>query len=108
MFELGDSEIGQVHKSVVRAFATDPALKRYYVALPYDRPAGDISGTKSGRSGTKPRKSAFTKWTEKKAEWEGLAAARGSPDPRPPPRRCVYRRLPGTTFSCGTANIPNG
>lgn len=77
VFELGDSEIGQVHKSVVRALDTDPALKRYYVALPYDRPAGDTSGKKSGKSGTKPRKSAFTKWTEKKAEWEGLAAARG-------------------------------
>ncbi|MGU3587413.1 NACHT domain-containing protein [Rhodococcus sp. C26F] len=77
MFELGDNELGQVHKSVVRALDTDPALKRYYVALPYDRPAGDISGRKSGRSGTKPRKSAFTKWTQKKTEWEELAAARG-------------------------------
>ncbi|MFC9355843.1 hypothetical protein ACFTZB_04540 [Rhodococcus sp. NPDC057014] len=77
VFEFGNDEVGQVHKSVVRALDTEPALKRYYVALPYDRPAGDTSGKKAGKSGAKPRKSAFTKWTEKKAEWEGLAAARG-------------------------------
>jgi hypothetical protein len=70
LFEFGDSEIGQIHKSVIRTLETEPNLKRYFVALPYDLPAGDTGGPK-------PRKSAFTKWQEKKAEWESLAAARG-------------------------------
>lgn len=70
LFKFDKDEIAQVKDSVLRALDREPALKRYYVALPYDLPAGDISGEK-------PRKSAHTKWTEKKAEWEGLAAARG-------------------------------
>lgn len=71
LFEFGDSEIGQVHKSVVRVLETEPDLKRLYVALPYDLPAGDVT-----KSNTK-RKSAYTKWTEKKAEWQAMAVARG-------------------------------
>ncbi len=71
LFEFGDSEIAQVHKSVVRVLNTEPALKRLYIAMPYDLPAGDVDGPKV------QRKSAYTKWTEKKAEWEALATARG-------------------------------
>lgn len=70
LFKFDKDEIAQVQESVVRALDREPYLKRYYVALPYDLPAGDISGEK-------PRKSAYTKWTEKKAAWEGLAVARG-------------------------------
>lgn len=70
LFKFGKDEIAQVQESVFRALDREPAMKRYYVALPYDLPAGDTSGEK-------PRKSAYTKWTEKKAEWEELAAARG-------------------------------
>ena len=69
VFEFGDSEIGQVHASVVRALDTEPKLTRYFVVLPYDLPAGDTTGPK-------PRKSAFTKWSEKQTEWRDLAAAR--------------------------------
>lgn len=71
LFEFGDSEIGQIHKSVVRVLETEPDLKRLYVALPYDLPAGDVIKSKT------KRKSAYTKWTEKKAEWQAMAAARG-------------------------------
>ena len=71
LFEFGDSEIGQVHKSVVRVLETESELKRLYVALPYDLPAGDVKNSKV------KRKSAYTKWTEKKSEWQAIAAARG-------------------------------
>lgn len=71
LFEFGDSEIGQAHKSVVRVLETEPNLKRFYVALPYDLPAGDVDKP------TAKRKSAYTKWTEKRDEWQALAAARG-------------------------------
>lgn len=71
LFEFGESEVGQVHKSVVRVLETEPNLRRLYVALPYDLPAGDVDKPKA------KLKSAYTKWTEKKAEWEALAAARG-------------------------------
>ena len=70
LFKFDTDEIAQVQASVVRALETEPVLKRYYVVLPYDLPAGDISGEK-------PRKSAYTKWTERKAAWEELAVARG-------------------------------
>ncbi|WP_029458575.1 NACHT domain-containing protein [Dietzia alimentaria] len=70
LFKFDAGEIAQVEKSVVRALDLEPTLKRYYVTLPYDLPAGDTTGEK-------PTKSAFTKWIEKKAEWEALAADRG-------------------------------
>ena len=54
----------------MRALERDSALTRYLVVLPYDLPAGDSAGPRS-------RKSAHTRWTEKKIEWEALAAARG-------------------------------
>ncbi|EWS82446.1 hypothetical protein BF93_10880 [Brachybacterium phenoliresistens] len=71
LFGFGDSEIGQIHHSVVRVLEMEPDLKRFYIALPYDLPAGDVV-----KSATK-RKSAFTKWTEKKAEWQAMATDRG-------------------------------
>ncbi|MGW6276194.1 hypothetical protein [Kribbella sp. NPDC055071] len=64
LFALGDSELAQVDGSVRRALATEPRLTRYFVVLPYDRPAGDT------RRRGRPVKSAYTKWLEKKAVWE--------------------------------------
>ncbi|GAA1190181.1 hypothetical protein [Prauserella alba] len=72
LFALGDSEIAQVRKSVVRALETEPNLKRYFIALPYDLPAGDT--VQNGR----PVKSAATRWQEKKEEWEKLAKDKGN------------------------------
>lgn len=71
LFEFGDSEIGQIHKSVVRVLDTEQNLRRLYVTLPYDLPAGDVDGP------TVKRKSAYTKWNEKKDEWEAMATTRG-------------------------------
>lgn len=71
LFSFGADEIGQVHDSVVRALGREPHLKRYFITLPYDLPAGDTDGPR------RPRKSAHTKWLEKKSEWEALAAAQG-------------------------------
>src|SRR4051812_44909883 len=63
LFGFGNDEVQQVHHSVIRVLDIEPTLKRYYVALPYDLPAGDTDGPKA-------KKSAHTKWVEKKAEWE--------------------------------------
>ena len=71
LFEFTDKEVAQVEKSVKRALETEPNLKKYIVALPYDLPAGDT--TRQG----KPVVSAFTRWTTKKADWEALATAKG-------------------------------
>jgi hypothetical protein len=67
LFEFDGSSAGQVTSSVRRALENEPTLKRYFVAMPLDLPAGD----------TADRASASTKWTEKVTEWEGLARARG-------------------------------
>lgn len=72
LFEFTDTEAAQVEKSVKRALDTEPTLAKYFVALPYDLPAGDTT-TKKGR----PVVSAFTRWENKKAEWAALASARG-------------------------------
>ncbi|MDP3949177.1 NACHT domain-containing NTPase [Microbacterium sp.] len=72
LFEFTDKEAAQVEKSVKRALDTEPTLKKYVVALPYDLPAGDTT-TKKGS----PVVSAFTRWEKKKAEWEALASAKG-------------------------------
>ncbi|MBB5874642.1 hypothetical protein F4553_008076 [Allocatelliglobosispora scoriae] len=71
LFELGDSEFSQIDKSVRRALTREPTLSRYYVVLPYDRPAGDTE-----RKGS-PVKSAFTKWTEHVEEWRAAALEAG-------------------------------
>jgi len=71
LFAFDDGEISQVNKSVARVLDREPNLKRYFIALPYDLPAGDTDGPK------RKLKSAHTKWLEKKAEWEALAKAKG-------------------------------
>ncbi|MGZ0152947.1 hypothetical protein ACXJJ3_38220 [Kribbella sp. WER1] len=68
LFSLGDRELGQVGESVRRALETEPNLRRYIVVLPYDRPAGD----------TRRAQSAYTKWLAKTADWERVAAERGT------------------------------
>ncbi|MFV8245981.1 NACHT domain-containing protein [Mycolicibacterium peregrinum] len=70
LFAFRDNEIGQIQESVMRVLETEPNLKRYFIALPYDLPAGDTSGPR-------PRRSASTKWAEKKIEWESAAADKG-------------------------------
>jgi hypothetical protein len=61
------SAAGQVTSSVKRALATEPNLKRYYVTLPIDLPAGDTDSLTS----------AHTRWLDKVPEWEKLAQERG-------------------------------
>ncbi|MBX7110589.1 MAG: ATP-binding protein [Dehalococcoidia bacterium] len=63
LFEFDSSAAGQVTSSVRRVLESEPDLKRYFVAMPLDMPAGD----------TKDRTSAHTRWTEKVSEWEQLA-----------------------------------
>ena len=67
LFEFDASAARQVTSSVRRVIESEPALKRYFVAMPLDMPAGD----------TADRASASTRWTEKVAEWSGLARASG-------------------------------
>ncbi len=61
--EFDSSAAGQVTSSVRRVISHEPNLKRYFVAMPLDMPAGD----------TDNRSSAYTRWTEKVSEWEALA-----------------------------------
>jgi hypothetical protein len=67
LFEFDSSAAGQVTSSVRRVLALEPNLKRYFVALPLDLPAGD----------TQDRTSAHTRWAEKVSEWEALAREKG-------------------------------
>lgn len=67
LFKLDDDELAQIDKSVSRVLTTEPNLARYYVLLPYNRPAGD----------TAKAKSALTKWNEHVTKWEAAAAAAG-------------------------------
>lgn len=67
LFQFDSSATGQITSSVKRAINLEPNLKRYFIALPMDLPAGD----------TDKRKSAYTLWTEKVAEWEALAREKG-------------------------------
>lgn len=71
LFEFGDSEVSQVRRSVTRVLDSEPGLKRYYVALPYDLPAGDVD------TGGRSIKSAYTRWHESRADWETAARDRG-------------------------------
>jgi hypothetical protein len=72
LFEFTDKEAAQVEKSLRRVLDTEPNLKKYIVALPYDLPAGDTT-TKKGATVV----SAFTRWEKKKADWKALASAKG-------------------------------
>jgi hypothetical protein len=67
IFEFDSSAIGQVGASVRRVLELEPNLKRYFVALPIDLPAGD----------TEDRKSADTRWLEKVTDWETAAREKG-------------------------------
>ncbi|MBB4910689.1 NACHT domain-containing protein [Actinophytocola algeriensis] len=67
LFELDSDEFGQITKSVRRVLETEPTLERYFVLLPCNPPAGD----------TAQRKSAWTKWNEYVAKWQGMAEAAG-------------------------------
>lgn len=67
LFEFDASAAGQVTSSVRRVLELEPNLKRYFVALPLDLPAGD----------TDDRTSASTRWTEKVSEWKTLAGQKG-------------------------------
>ena len=74
LFEFGTSAAGQVASSVRRVLEREPRLKRYFVALPIDLPAGDKDpGSRSGRKLV----SAHTRWTKSVREWEEAARARG-------------------------------
>lgn len=66
-FEFDSSTASQVTSSVRRVLDTESTLKRYFVVLPIDLPAGD----------TKTRRSAQTRWDEKVTEWESLARQEG-------------------------------
>ncbi len=63
LFEFDSSALGQVTSSVRRVLDLEPTLKRYFVVLPFDLPAGD----------TEDRASAHTRWTTKVSEWEAVA-----------------------------------
>jgi hypothetical protein len=67
LFGFDASTAGQVTSSVRRVLELEPNLKRYFVALPLDLPAGD----------TDERTSAYTRWTEKVSEWKALAGQKG-------------------------------
>ena len=67
LFEFDASTAGQVTASVRRVLSQEPALKRYFIALPLDLPAGD----------TADRASAYTRWTEKVSDWEAMAREKG-------------------------------
>jgi hypothetical protein len=67
LFDFDASAAAQVTASVRRALTQEPSLKRYFVTLPLDMPAGDAEN----------RSSAYTRWTAKVAEWEALARANG-------------------------------
>jgi hypothetical protein len=71
LFEFDDSAVTQVSNSIERALELEPNLKKYYVALPVDLPAGDTEGTK------RTLKSAQTRWDQKQKEWENAAKGKG-------------------------------
>ena len=50
IFEFDASAAGQVTSSVHRVLDREPRLKRYFVAIPIDLPAGDAdAGPRGGR-----------------------------------------------------------
>jgi hypothetical protein len=74
LFEFDASAVSQVASSVHRVLDREPRLKRYFVALPIDLPAGD---TDPSRPGGRKLVSAHTRWTEAVREWEEAARAKG-------------------------------
>ena len=62
---LSDSQWTQVDKSVKSAIDNHPKLKKYYIAIPVDRPDGRARG-----------KSMLQKWKDHVAKWEKYAASK--------------------------------
>ncbi len=67
LFTFDASAASQVGESVSRVLEREPKLRRYFVALPIDLPAGD----------TAKKGSAHTRWVKKAEEWTTEAAAQG-------------------------------
>lgn len=67
VFKFGSSEANQIKRSIERALEQEPNLKRYFIVLPFDLPAGDSSQGKS----------AFTKWKEEVEKWNNLTVSKG-------------------------------
>jgi hypothetical protein len=74
LFEFDASAASQVTSSVGRALESEPRLKRYFVALPADLPAGD---TDRRPKGGRKLVSARTRWDGKVREWGEAARSRG-------------------------------
>jgi hypothetical protein len=68
---LGDTQWGQIDKSVKTALDKHSRLTRYVVCLPFDR--ADPRIVKKG----KPQKSAMSEWNEHVQTWSTWAAERG-------------------------------
>ena len=64
---FGPSQWSQLDKSVRNALEKHPALVRYYVCVPMDRPDARVSG----------QKSAMERWNERVQEWNGWAQDMG-------------------------------
>jgi hypothetical protein len=73
IFAFDQSAVTQVTSSVNRALGQEPRLKRYFVVIPIDLPAGDTDGKSGGRKLT----SAHTRWTEGVKTWEEAAREKG-------------------------------
>jgi hypothetical protein len=74
LFEFDASAASQVTSSVNRALESEPRLKRYFVALAADLPAGD---TDRRPKGGRKLVSARTRWDEKAREWGEAAGEKG-------------------------------
>ena len=72
--EFNASAASQVTFSVRRALESEPRLKRYFVTLPADLPAGD---TDRRPEGGRKLVSARTRWDGKVREWEEAARVKG-------------------------------
>ena len=64
---LDNSQWAQLDGSVKTALDKHPALARYYVCIPWDRPDARIPG----------QKSAMQRWDEHVSKWQGWAQVRG-------------------------------
>ena len=73
IFAFDQSAVTQVTSSVTRVLGQEPRLKRYFVVIPIDLPAGDTDGKPGGRKLT----SAHTRWAEGVETWEKAARAKG-------------------------------
>jgi hypothetical protein len=69
--EFDNAAIGQLDDSIARAIQNEPRLRRYYIAMPFDLPAGDTQGSDAGRG----RLSAHTKWLNWVDKWTTKVAS---------------------------------